>query len=803
MMRALRDEIHGAFGGIRRRPAFAIGAALSLALGMSLVTAIFSMVDAVFLRPLPYPRAEQLVHFSEIIPSTRAYRWGVTPRHLDAVRTSATSFASIAAWRYGTPPAVIGASGDARSYPAATVTTNSADVLGVRPVVGRFFIPSDAESASPPVVLSYDLWRSRFGGEPSVVGRAVAIGGVSHTVVGVMPERFDFPADVQLWFPLDENAIRADATSDLRDALFYAAIARLAPGVTPERATAELTVIFRRSDDAVHDAGTPFRPLAMPLAKHVTMEYREVSSIWIAAAIAIVILCAVNFATMALARGMRRRGEVAVRSALGAGPRRLVALLGAEGVMIALLGGAGAVLLARWLISFSHVWFGSSFAVEPSISWRTIGFGMLLTTIVGSMCALVPAIDLSRIDLRAVLSGDAGTITSGARELRGRRSLVALQIALALICVSSVGSFVQMARRAESRGPGYDYARMVTADLSIADSAARASAATDLREYLRGIPGIAAATVVRTASNGAMLWLDEHRRVEAAIAWHDVAPDYFTTFGLRAIAGRLPTQAEFANRAPVAVVSKTSARYLGYLSADSAVGHRVRWRDGHKMVWLTIVGVVPDVRYGPYFPAMSEPIYTVGGVSAPFANQRLFIRLTGAVSGGLAPLSAAVRRLDTRIVVTDLTSVNAQVEQWTVLSRGRGMFLMMIAAFSLLLAMVGVYSLTSFTTELRARELGVRIALGASEAKLARSIVGDLWAMGALGLAAGWLISGRVAALAGSYLLDQLRPPDRFVPNTVPTMIAAVALVCILVAGTWVPLRRVLRMDVMRAIQAG
>src|SRR6185503_3569360 len=299
-------------------------------------------------------------------------------------------------------------------------------------------------------------------------------------VVGVMPDHFDLPAGVQLWYPLDDDALRADAASGDRDVPYYAAIARLAPGATPERASAELAVVVQRSDEMVRDRGSLFRPLAMPLAKHVTMDYRELSSIWIAAAIAIVVLCAVNFATMALARGMRRRGEIAVRSALGAGSRRIVALLGSEGVIIALIGAAGAVILARWLIGFSKVWLGGSLPVEPSLDWRTIAFGALLTTIVGTVCALAPAIDLSRIDLRVVLSGDAGTVTSGAHELRGRRSLVALQIALALICVSSVGTFVQMARRAESRGPGYDYSHMVAANLFVADSSARAGAAADV-----------------------------------------------------------------------------------------------------------------------------------------------------------------------------------------------------------------------------------------------------------------------------------------------------------------------------------
>ncbi|MGH7617919.1 MAG: ABC transporter permease [Gemmatimonadaceae bacterium] len=794
-------ETLGAVGRLRRHPGFALGAAFSLALGMSVATAVFSMVDTLFLRTLSLPAPDRLVHIYRIGSGAVLQYSTITARQFVSAATEAKSFTGVAAARFGTRDAIIGDNGDATSYPTLDVTPNYFDVLGLRPALGRLFTDDDAHlGRARPVVIGYSLWQSRFAGNPSIVGRSIRINGAQRMIIGVLPRTADLPWPASVWLPYSPDTIRAHALTGDEEAWGgYAAIGRLAPGATRERAGTELDMLFNRIEPPSTNVRDRFHASAMSLAAHISRPYRESASLWIAAAIVITILCAVNFATMSLARGMRRRGEIAVRTALGAAPARVIALLASEGALIALGGGLLAVVFAYGLLGSSHLWLGDATPLAPTIGWRAAAFGIVATTVVGALCALAPAIDLAKTDLRSLIAGDSGAITVGRRELRGRRGLVALQIALALSSVAIVASLVQADRRLQSDGPGYDYSSMVTANVVAVDPAARPGLADRVRDAFQSSGDVAASTVVRT--HGVAGVLSDQASVEAGLQWIEVDPDYFTTLDLHPISGRLPTPEEAASRAPVMVLSKFMVRMASLGNVDP-IGHRVRLRvPGTPGVWYTVIGVVPDIRFGPRFEYWFPPAYTVSS-SLPPVELIAMARMRGDPAARLRPLSAKLHSLDSRLVISDLQTVTQQVGDWHSATRTRTVFLSVVSALALLLAIVGVFGLTSFTTELRIREFGVRVALGAPRARLVGVIAGELWWMGCIGVAAGYFMSTRAALLLDAQFQNPLLRMQVVTFQLVPTLISAVALLLITALGTYVPLRRVLRMDVMRALQS-
>ena len=801
-------ELRTAFVRLRRRPGFALGSALSLAIGMALATAVFSIVDSVFLRPLPFPAQAQLVHVYEIKGATR-YPY-INARHFVAIHDGARSLARVAAIRYFTPDVAIGRSGVARRFDAAAVTPDLFDALGVHPVLGRGFTAADDIGPSRPVVISYAVWQARFGGDPNVIIRPATIDGRARMIVGVMPRGFAFPAaDVLL--PLSLDSIRAQVGTDADDRGFarYGAVGRLAPGADPANVTSELQGVYAQANRAAPRSDESWRPRAISLAEHVTAPYRETLTLWAAAAVVVALLCAVNFAAMLLARGMRRRGEIALRSAIGASRARVALWLTVDGVLIALVGGAVAVVVAAWMIGASRAWFGDALPNVPVIGWRALAFGLVGTCVVGACCALAPAVDLSCANLRALIGGDTSSLTVGGRELRGRRLLVALQAALALSSVAVLATLVGADRRWEAAGPGYDYSRMLTADIAAPDSAGRGAELAPLATYLASLRGVRGATIVRSPSgfNAPAAFLNDlGATLEAHVMWADVTPEYFAMLHLRPVAGRLPTSEEVRAHAPVAVLSESSARWL-FGSRIAVVGHRVRARTEQSSrrsgVWLTVVGVVPDVRFGPRFDWFGVPVYTEGAIGAPAREARMFADVSGSPSGTVHRLGDAIARFDDRLLVTNLEPVASQVDRWRAPSRLRTTFMAAVALVALALAAIGVYGLTSFTVEARMRELALRVALGASPSHVIRLLSRELAWFVVVGLPIGWFASERTITLLDVHAGDPLRLRPALALATVPAILAGTVLLAVALLAMAMPLRRALRLDVMRNVQGG
>ncbi|HEY9466717.1 MAG TPA: ABC transporter permease [Vicinamibacterales bacterium] len=784
-------EFRSTVSHLRRHPGFVVGAALSLALGMALATMVFSMVDALFTRTTPFVDSDRLVTVYKVPRGASDGSPLIPIREIVALRERAKTIDGLASWHAGSH--TIGRSGDARDYAGASVTSTFFDVLRVRPAIGRLFHGSSGGGATGAVVLSHSVWQQQFGADPAIVGRTISVDGIARPVIGVLKSGDEFPRETAIWTLLPDDSLRSASSEDRA----YPTIGRLAAGANREMLAAEAAGIFHATETE-EGLAQPFRCRVASLAELEASAYRESIELWVAAALVIIMLCAVNFATMMLARGMRRRGELAVRSALGAPSSRIVALLVSEAAAIAMLAGGVAATLAFWGLGAVRAMLGASMSARPVLDWRAAVFAILGTTVVGVLFCLLPSIDLARADIRRLLSGGT-TVTHSARELRGRRGLIALQIGLALMCTAVVLSVVRADLRDYSRGPGYAYENIITAKLHVTDE--RGWSEAGLLGTIRSTPGVVDATIRHNLEAAGFKPENGPPELFPHLAWSDVPASYFSVLGIRLVAGRLPTQIDVTAGAPVMVLSELDRRFMARDSTTSYVGRRYRMTmPGGGTVFYTVIGIVADVRAAPDFKAMTAPVYTIGALRAPRAGATLSVRIQGDRRAQIERIRDALRSYDSRIVISDLHAASDDVTQWRLQSRARVTFLVAVAALALLLAAIGVYGLTSYTTALRMRELAIRRALGASDRGIVGLLMRDLGWLAATGVVLGALLATRAVIVLDSVIRSPYDPRSLVNFQIVPTAVGASILLLIAGVGAVIPARRALRADVARVV---
>jgi putative ABC transport system permease protein len=788
-------DVRGAFSQARRHPWFFGGAALSLAIGMSVATAVFSVVEAGLLRPLPFHDSDRLVHIAETVPYVGGMQdRSMVPSKFAVAAREASGLADVGAWeRYDIRMGPTDSrDGEGRAIRAARVTTNFFRLLGARPLLGRDFELADGRPGALAVLISHQLWTTRFGADSTLVGREIILRDSPHRVIGVMPEGFGFPP-VDAWFPLSPREIETRAANEREnDFPPYLLFGRLRPGATIDDVSAELAVIYKRTYGS-HPLRGIRSSRAVPLSAYLSGMLREPLLLWSAIAILVGILCAVNFATVSLARGMRRRSEIAVRAALGASAWRVIRLLIAESVLIAMAGGILAIMFGAWLLRFVEMWFSSGLIVlDPSVNWTTIVFAVGATTLVGVAFAAAPAIELAKVDLRSRLQGESGQSTSRRADLRGRRLLVGMQLSLALTTVASVAAIIDGERKHWSMDVGFDHRSILLVRLR-ADSLRPET----ILERVRSAPNVASAGIA-SPGFGVTAWTDDTTKDAFASFQSNVSPDYFGTLGIRPSIGRMPTDSEIAGHAPVVLLSRATA-VERFGSDTNAVGRRLHLKAVRKpATWVTVIGVVPDVGGRALFD-LYAPIYTIH--DRPITSGMLVVRARGELQQQNRELMAATGTLGRSLSLTTIVAAQSLLDVERGERVGRMLFVLSIGALALVLAVIGMYGLTSYNTEARAREFGIRIALGASRRTLANSLVGEMWPMAGLGIAVAIYAAGRLT----TFLDDQLRNPLAEHPvvvfQLIPALAVAITLSLVLVTGTAMPLRRVLRMNVMAAIR--
>lgn len=813
-MDGLTRDVRHAFRALARSRGFTASSILVLGLGIGAVTALFSVLNGVLLRPLPYPDADAIVRVAEQLPQMPAGGRRVsilTNLTFHAWRDSAERIEQLAAY---SPREVTLGGGEAPvRLRGSSVSPELFALLRARPAAGRTFTSEEgAVGANAVAVLSDSLWRTRFGADPEVVGRAISLDDVDHTIVGLMPPDFYFPdRETELWTSM---AVPPPSGGPGEVNIFaFAAIARLKPGVSVAAAAAEGTTAAKRAQ--LGPGGGPAEGAAIrlvPLREELVGEVRP-AILMLFAAVALAFLIAnANLAGLLLARGMARSRELAVRAALGAGRGRLVRERLVEGALLAAAGGSLGVALAwvgvRALPSLLPAGFPRADGIV--LDAAALGFGVLLSALSCLLFALVPALRAAGMDPLEALSHDR--TTTGGHGSRLRAGLVVAQVALAAVLVVGAGLLLRSFGRLIDVDPGYEAANLLTAELQLPPSrySAEAKAAffASLLESLNADPAVEAA-----ALSSKLPLLPGHAVVGFTIpgnpppaspadvptaAFRVVSSGYERAMGMRLVSGRFLDERDVAGAEPVMVVNESFVR--AYLADRDPFGVQIPELLESGTPPVRIVGVVGDVRHeGLDSEPMPELFVSSLQAGDPGHTRRgpfLAVRTQGDPVAFASALATHVSRLDPQLALSEVRTMESRVSASIAEPRLYAVLVGALGGLALLLAAVGLYGILAQSVVERQRELGVRMAVGAGARDILGLVIGRGLRLTAIGLVIGGLVAALLAPALQS-LLFGVQARDAFTFGAVALLMVAVAtLACAL------PARRALRIDPAVALRA-
>jgi predicted permease len=789
---------------LRRGPGFAAAAILALGLGIGANAAIFSVVDAVLIRPLPYPDAGRLVMVWEEASFVGFPRNTPAPANWVDWRARNSVFTDIAATRGGSITLTGG--GTPESIKGRRVTANFWTVLGVRPLSGRVFTEEEERAGERVAVIGYGLWQRRFGGDPSVVGRDILVNDQKYRVLGVMPRGFAIPSrEHEIWTPSGFSP--ADLAR--RGSHFLQCIARLRPGVSLEKAQAEMTTIARQLAVQYPRTNERVGAVVVPLRDEIVGETRGALLALLGAAGCVLLIACANVANLLLARLSGRRQELAVRAAMGAGWGRIVTQLLVESLVLAALGSVAGLAMARAGMSVLEKLIPLGLVnAGLTLDWRVLTFSMAVAVLTGLIFGLVPALSLARAELQDALR-QGGRGSSGTRRTWLRRSLVVAEVALAHTLLVGAGLLIETLGRLRSVDPGFRVGNLLTLATPLprpryAEHTKREAFARDVIASVKAFPGVISAgytsalpLITRGESSGYALEGVLPRKGDPMDAlFRVVTAEYLETVGARIRDGRQFGSEDRADSLPVVIVNEHLAGM--YWPNESAVGKRIQInRTGPERPWQTIVGVVRDVRERGIAAAMKPAVYMPLSQSSLHWPEptNLVVRTQGPPIALANAVRSAIAAVDSSQPVRDVRTMQ-EVAELEFADRSQSMRLLGIfAALALALAAIGIYGVLAYSVTQRTREIGVRMALGATTGGVTAMILRQGMGLVATGLCfgiAGALAAGRV--LSG--LLYGVAPADAGVISLV-----AVGLALVAAAACWIPARRAAAVDPILALR--
>src|SRR5262245_22037353 len=778
---------------LRRNPGFTCVAALTLALGIGANTAIFSVVNAVLLKPLPYYDPQGLFWVTE------GYQLfgeeNTIDEHYFYWQAQSKSFDHLVAYHSGN--LYLTGRGEPERLDYIEATANLFPALGVAPQLGRVFAPEEHQPGSAPVaILSHAFWQRRFGGDPAIIGQSVMLNGRSRLVIGVMPPGFNFIQKADVLLPL---ALELPSKGDLSITL-KRILGRLKPGVTPEQARSELESIAR-AVGTVPRWG-PLQVSVTPLGERLVGHLRRGLLVQFAAVAFILLIACAHVANLMLARASARRKEMAIRAAMGAGRGRLVRQMLTESLLLSILGGGAGLLLAMLGIKALAPLIpdGLSHLKESGIDVAALGFTFLASLLTGVIAGIIPALQTSQINLNESLKeGVRGAVFSmrkGAR--RVSPALVVGELALTLALLAGAGLLIKSYLRARAVEPGYNHRNLLT--MTIPFSVARYTPAQkkifyqDLLTRINSLPGVKIAAIdnhlprANKGTVGGRAPLPNPKNI-SILEHHRVSVDYFRAMGMQLRAGRSFTEQDNENAAPVVVINETLARRD--FPGEDPIGKR----RGNQQAGPTIIGVVADVkRYGLEAEARPEIYYPilqdaeVGGIS-------LVVRAVGDPLNLAHAVRRQIREIDANVTVMDVMSSERRLAEWVEPRRFQTLLFGLFAALALIIATVGIYGVISYAVSQRMHEIGIRMALGAQAVDVLRMLIWRGMSMTLIGVALGL-----AAALALTRVMKNLLFE---VSATDPMTFALIALLVVGVAfiASYIPARRATKVDPMVALR--
>jgi len=795
--------------GIRvlaRNPGFTCAAVATLALSLAANTAILGVADAVLLRPLPYPDPDRLVEIRGASSERGLETAPLSNQRFLALAERNASFSSLGAWTTDT----INLTGvpEPVELHALRVSPGVLETLGVRPDPGRNFLPVEEVRGGPPVVLlGREIWSRRFGSDPGVAGRTISLGGVSHTVVGVLPRGLAFPdGAADIWIPRVAEPAFLSAGAVERGAGYLNLVARLKAGVTPGAARAELDLLAKNDPRADGlDAGMTYR--MAPLKETLTRGSRPALLLLLGSVGFVLLIACANVANLMLAKSTGRRREIALRSALGAGRARIVALLLTESLLLAFVAGVLGLLLARWGIDLlvSAGASGLPRAGEIRLDGRIAAATIALSLLSGLVFGIGPALSTSSGDVAGSLKEGGGNSAGGNAGRRLRGGLVVAEVALSVVLLIGAGLLLRSFVRLQAVETGFDAAGLLVAQTHLpASRYAQPAAMRDFYSRLVGdvetLPGVVSAGASESlplgepgaqtlvAVDGAALPPPGER---AVVSLDTVSPGYFRTMGIPLRKGRLFTP-EDGPGAPIKVVVSTGFARRFFPGADP-IGRRVVL--GRGATGFEIVGVVGDVRHGG-LDESPAPSFYLCSLQRTVPRMSLIVRTAGAAPGLASAIRERVRSIDPDQPVARIATMDEIIGGSLA---DRRFLLRIVGAFALaalLLAAVGIYGVTAYAVGRRAPEMGIRIALGAGRRDLVGMVVGETLRL----TLAGAAIGVACALAAGPALSGFLYGVGAGDPATIALIVLLLTAVSILAA--WAPARRAARIDPAIALRS-
>ncbi|HZF40160.1 MAG TPA: ABC transporter permease [Blastocatellia bacterium] len=807
-----QDLRHGA-RILVKKPGFTLIAVLTLGLGIGAVVAIFSVVDAVLLRPLPYKEPERIALVQQHMPKLGWYFGGVSaPEMLDYIAGNET-FAEMAG--YGVVNLNLTGEHEPRRIEVARVSPGLFPMLGVAPLLGRGFSAEEDEVGKNRVVaLSEGLWRKHFSADPNIVGRVVKLDEAPYMVIGVMPARLQFPptgdayaGSVELWTPLaltddEKQARRRDSNFNL--------IGRLKPGVGLEQAQANMAAVTARIERQypdIYQGNIRITATTVGLTERMTRNVRLVVLMLFGAVGLVLLIACANIANLQLARAAARRKEIAIRSALGAGPWRIARQTLTESLLLALIGGVVGALIAAWALDLI-VKFGPENAPrlgEARLDPHALGFTLLVTLLTGLLFGLAPALQGARVSLTEALNESGRASGAGGREgARLRNTLVILETTLAVVLLVGAGLLVNSFVRLLRTPPGFNPEGLIVARTTLPAArypeAERGKAvyrqALERIEALPGVQSVSVASALPLASDWQIGFLveggGERDYYTAYGSW--VSNDFFRAMGIPLKKGRVFTDEDRADTTPVVVINEAMARR--FWPGHDAIGKRIRWGGWNTPNGLTIAGVVADVKFSSLEAETPPTIYMPVFQIPRIRRDAIFIARTTADPASLAAtMRREIAAVDADLPVYDVRTMN-QVIAESVAQRRFTMGLLAIFAFAALsLAALGLYGVLSYAVTQRTREIGIRMALGGRRLDALKLVVGQGMKMAMIGALAGLIASLALTRLMKGLLFG--------VSASDPLTFAAVALLLTIVAllACWIPARRATKVDPMVALR--
>jgi putative ABC transport system permease protein len=794
-----------------RHPGFTLVSVLALGLGIGANTAIFSVVNAALLRPLPYRDSSRLVVVWDQLVKLGLDRFPVSYANYLDYRAQNTVFQDVAA--FANVEFNLTAGDQAERVPGIRVSANLLPMLGATPAAGRIFTSEEnGPGRGNVVVVSDSLWQRRFGRDRSIVGKTIMLDGNALTVVGILPANFSFSAGnpaPELWVPVE---LRPDPD---RTAGALELIARLKSGVTLAQASDGLRAVARGIEDRYHpyrgphgeDAG--YRVTAIPLREELYGSMRRGLLVLLGAVAFVLLIACANVASLLLARTAVRRREIAVRLSLGAGRFRLVRQLLVESITLSAAGGLLGSALAFWGVNALRAMMPDSLVHLENIplDLRVLAFALALSLITGVIFGLAPALEGSGLTLSETLKAAGRGVTGGASSRRIRRVLITAEVALSLVLVIGAGLLIKSFARLLSVHPGFRAERMITARISLSEQTYQddrrvAALYAELLERVRMLPGVLSASVVSqlplTGGSGGDPFsiegrpYDTHSRTPQITDHQVIGPDYFRTMQIPLLAGRI-----FRDREPepAVIINQTMARGFWPGDLSQAIGRRILLgapRPGTP--WLTIAGVVGDVRNSGLaaepIPQMYVPID-----QTPAHSMALVVR-TARDSGSLiSAVRAQLFSIDPNQPLYDVKTMDQRVAATVAQPRFQTVLLGTFGALALILAAIGIYGVIAQSVVDRTHEIGIRMALGAPSGSVLRSVIWEGLVMGLAGTGLGLAATLPLAHLLASLLYE--------VPalDAGTFLSASLLLLMVVLAASYIPARRAAKLDPVAALR--